>query len=93
MPTVDYDAPRTTAGTEPDIDTFDMLPERRGAVAGPDFGETFDLSGFDMVDDELTAPVIPIRADEFRCHGCFLVLHHGLYAGRRNDQDVCRDCA
>ncbi|HZM82327.1 MAG TPA: DUF4193 family protein [Candidatus Limnocylindrales bacterium] len=92
MSTVDYDAPRTTAGTEPDADSLDMLRERRGALADPDFGEAQEFPGSD-IDDEFSAPVIPIRTDEFRCHGCFLVLHNGLHAGSRNGHDVCRDCA
>ena len=93
MSTVDYDAPRTTAGTEPDTDSLDMLWERRGVLADPEFGEANDHAGLDIVDDELTAPVMPIRADEFRCHGCFLVLHNGLHAGSRNGHDFCCDCA
>jgi uncharacterized protein DUF4193 len=93
MSTVDYDAPRTKAGTEPDADSLDLLQERRGAFADPDIDEAYEVPDLDVVDDELTAPVIPIRGDEFRCYSCFLVLHNGLHAGRRNGHDVCRDCA
>lgn len=93
MSTVDYDAPRTTAGTEPDMDSLEMLQERRATLTDLEAAEAYELADFDLVDGELTAPVVPMRIDEFRCHGCFLVLHNGLHAGSRNGHDVCRDCA
>jgi predicted nucleic acid-binding Zn-ribbon protein len=37
--------------------------------------------------------VVPVQPDEFRCGGCFLVLHRGLHAGVHRGQDICRDCA
>lgn len=55
--------------------------------------EDYELPGFDIADEDLTALVIPMGADEFRCGSCFLVLHQSLQAGTRSLGGVCRDCA
>ncbi len=92
----DYDAPRT-ATLEPETESLDLLRERRVSPAGDLDGAgeeyEYELPGFDIVDEDLTGLVIPVRNDEFRCSACFLVLHHSLHAGRRTSGDVCRDCA
>jgi hypothetical protein len=92
----DYDAPRTSI-QEPETDSLDMLKERR-ASAGADldsdnFPDDYELPGLDILDEELTAVVIQIRGDEFRCGSCFLVLHQSLHGGQRYGKDTCRDCA
>lgn len=93
--TTDYDAPRKTA-SEPETESLDLLQERRTGLpddlAEPDPGD-YDLPGFEIIDEELTAPVVPVREDEFRCGSCFLVLHRSLHAGTRKGHDTCRDCA
>ncbi len=89
----DYDAPRTLAN-EPAAESLDLLQERRNAGPEEDLAEPeFELPAYDIIDEELTAPVIPVRADEFRCGRCFLVLHRSMHAGTRNGADTCRDCA
>jgi Domain of unknown function (DUF4193) len=92
----DYDAPRT-ATIEPETESLDLLQERRTGqaddLAENDFAESYELPVLDVADEELIAPVIPVRMDEFRCSSCFLVLHRRLLAGTRKGQDICRDCA
>jgi hypothetical protein len=46
-----------------------------------------------LSDEELTVPVLPMRADEFRCVRCFLVHHRSQLSGRRDGQEVCRECS
>jgi hypothetical protein len=79
MSTTDYDELRTAP------ESLDLLQERTFA----DVAEAYDLPDFEVVDEELTAPVVPIQADEFRCARCFLVLHQTM----RHRDGVCRDCA
>jgi hypothetical protein len=92
----DYDA-RRAATVEPETESLSLLQERRAVpaddLAGAEFADGYELPGFDVLDEELTAPVIPIRVDEFRCGSCFLVLHRSLYAAVRKGHDTCRDCA
>jgi hypothetical protein len=92
----DYDA-RRTATVEPETDSLDLLQERRATpaddLAGAEFADGYELPGFDILDEELTAPVIPMRDDEFRCGRCFLVLHRSLHVAVRQGHDLCRDCA
>jgi hypothetical protein len=92
----DYDA-RRTATVEPETDSLDLLQERRATpaddLAGAEFADGYELPGFDILDEELTTPVIPMRDDEFRCGSCFLVLHRSLHAAVRNGRDTCRDCS
>lgn len=58
-----------------------------------DAGEDSTFSGADLTDEELTATVVPMMADEFRCSRCFLVHHRSQFAERRRGQDICRECA
>ncbi|GIH03599.1 dUTPase [Rhizocola hellebori] len=92
----DYDARRTVI-VEPETESLDLLQERRATpaddLASTEFADGYELPGFDILDEELTTQVIPMRADEFRCGSCFLVLHRSLYATVRKGQDTCRDCA
>ncbi|MEV4410774.1 DUF4193 family protein [Catellatospora sp. NPDC049609] len=92
MGNADYDAPRSQAAEE---DSLEELRARRDApnTAAVDVEEpeSFDLPGAEQLDEELTVPVIPMRADEFRCSRCFLVHHHSQRAVA--GEDVCRDCA
>jgi hypothetical protein len=96
MAAADYDAPRT-ATIEPETESLDLLQERRTGqpddLADGEFPDSYELPTFDIADEELIAPVVPVRADEFRCSSCFLVLHRRLHAGTRKGQDICRDCA
>jgi hypothetical protein len=93
---VDFDAPRTNT-IEPPTESLNVLQARWAdqvdESADPEFADIYDLPGMDISDDELTAPVIPVQANEFRCGRCFLVLHRALQAGSRDGHDVCRDCA
>ncbi len=94
MAVTDYDAPRTSVA-QPETESLDLLHERR-AVPVPDLDDSavddYELPGFEILDEELSAPVVPMREDEFRCGGCFLVLHQSLRAARAN-AEVCRDCS
>ncbi len=92
--TTDYDAPRTTVITD---DSLEDLKARRKApgMAAVDADENdlaadYLLPGIDLLDEELTAIVIPIQADEFRCTRCFLVWHRSQQAMGRA---LCRDCS
>jgi uncharacterized protein DUF4193 len=95
----DYDSPR-----RPGFDTGEDGTEElaaRGAAArslGRDLdeteaAETLESSGADASDDELTAPVVPIQSDEFRCTRCFLLHHRSRLAARADGQDVCQECS
>jgi hypothetical protein len=94
---IDYDSPR-----HPPIENDDGLDELkvRGSARSPtadlDEVETADgieLSGADMSGEELTVPVVPIRADELRCSRCFLVQHRSRFTTRVGGQEVCLDCS
>ncbi|WP_155368071.1 DUF4193 family protein [Catellatospora vulcania] len=92
MATADYDAPRTQP------DEQDSLEDLRARRETPDTAavdveepESFELPGAEQLDEELVVPVVPMRADEFRCSQCFLVHHHSQRA--EPGHDVCRDCA
>jgi hypothetical protein len=93
---VDFDAPRTNT-IEPPTQSLDLLQARwAGQIdeqADPEFADIYDLPSLDLSEDELTAPVIPVQANEFRCGGCFLVLRMTQRSGSRGGHDVCRDCA
>ncbi len=95
----DYDAPRRD---EVDLgeDSLEELKARRvdsqsGSVDidEAEAAEAFDLPGADLADEELTAKVVPMQADEFGCSSCFLVLHRSQLAGERNGEPICRECA
>lgn len=54
--------------------------------------EVLDADDDEIVEGELTAPVIPIAADEFRCDGCFLIRHRSQLARTAGGAQICRDC-
>jgi hypothetical protein len=96
---IDYDSPRRT-GFDTGGDSVEELAERSAASRSlgldPDeaeAAEALEPSGADASDGELTAPVVPIQSDEFRCTRCFLVHHQSRLATRADGQDVCRECA
>ena len=97
MTATDYDAPRRAAADLAE-DSLEELTSRRSAAQSPSAdvdeadAESFELPGADLADEELTVPVVPMRANEFRCSSCFLVHHRSQLAGERNGQPVCRDC-
>lgn len=55
--------------------------------------EGFPSLGLDSTDEELTAPVVPIMADEFRCSRCFLVHHRSQLARQVDGNHICTECA
>jgi Domain of unknown function (DUF4193) len=92
--TTDYDAPRTTVTTD---DSLEDLKARRNApeMAAIDADENdlaadYLLPGTDLLDEELTVTVVPMKADEFRCTRCYLVWHRSQQATGR---EHCRDCS
>jgi hypothetical protein len=95
MAITDYDAPRR-ATVDASGDDLDGLPGRRagrspGADLGDSGGQGLEPPGGDLPDEELTATVVPMLGDEFRCSRCFLIRHRSQRAARA--QGVCRDCA
>jgi hypothetical protein len=98
MTTTDYDAPRRPVADLAE-DSLEELTARRTTAQSPsvDIDETdaegFELPGADLSDEELTVPVVPMRANEFRCSSCFLVHHRSQLARERDGQPLCRDCA
>ncbi len=58
-----------------------------------DTAEFFELPGSDLCGEELSVRVVPKQADEFTCSTCFLVHHRHRYAGQRNGEPICHDCA
>jgi hypothetical protein len=96
---IDYDAPRRPA-VELDEDRLDDLKVGNTSTRSPgvdldeaDAAENFVLPGADLSDEELTVPVVPMRADEFRCAQCFLVHHRSQRGAQRGDQDICKECS
>ncbi|GAA0711592.1 DUF4193 family protein [Dactylosporangium roseum] len=96
---VDFDAPRF-APTDDTRDGIGVLTVSRPSghddpddAADPDgragSGRVDDP---ESVDEEMSVPVVPMRADEFRCGRCYLVHHRSRRAGG-HDGPVCRDCA
>jgi hypothetical protein len=53
----------------------------------------FVLPGTDPSGEELTVPVVPMRADELQCSRCYLVQHRSQFTTRVDGQDVCRECS
>ena len=95
----DYDAPRRDE-VEIGEDSLEELKSRRTDaqsaivdVDETDLGETFELPGADLADEELTVKVLPMQQDEFRCARCFLVHHRSQLATERNGELICRECA
>lgn len=96
--TADYDAPRRPA-VDLEEDSLEDLKVRRAStqsasvdVDEAEAAEGFELPGADLSDEELSVPVVPMRADEFRCSRCFLVQHRSQLVEQRQDQLVCREC-
>ncbi|GLL05913.1 DUF4193 family protein [Dactylosporangium matsuzakiense] len=90
---VDFDAPRPSDTDDADEPSFgtrsrataDDTPDLDGA-AGPDSTDERD-----PIDEEMSVPVVPMRADEFRCGRCYLVHHRSRLADGHAGQ-LCRDC-
>ena len=57
-----------------------------------DSGESADLPGGEILNDELTVQVIPQGADEFVCQSCFLVRHRSQKAMEMDGRAYCKDC-
>jgi hypothetical protein len=53
----------------------------------------FELPGADLSGEELSAMVIPQRADEFTCSSCFLVQHGSRLRISSSGPPICADCA
>ncbi|MEU7872458.1 DUF4193 family protein [Dactylosporangium sp. NPDC049140] len=93
---VDFDAPRP-GQTEDTNDGMAALTSRgtRGRAGTADLEDT-DGPGAgderDPADEEMSVPVVPMRADEFRCVRCFLV-HHRSRIADHDGAPVCGDCA
>jgi hypothetical protein len=93
---IDYDSPRRPPVE--DDDGLNELTVRSKAAQSPtaDIDEAedgFQLPDADPSGEELTVPVMPIRADELRCNRCFLVQHRSQFVARIDGQDVCRECS
>lgn len=94
---VDYDASRSTPTDDTADEALDVLTARRstgkaGDTDTEDTVEGFPSVGLDIIDEELSVPVVPMRTDEFRCARCFLVHHRSRLADHPTVQ-LCRDCA
>lgn len=95
--TVDYDVPRVLESDRED-EFLDNLPTRGVAdaasreldVAGD---EPLELATAELSDQELSVRILPKRADEFTCAGCFLVHHKSRVARRVEDGALCPECA
>lgn len=97
MAHVDYDAPRTNVEEdERKVEvSLELLQERRARELDLAESDTADLvvpPDYDIGEEELTAPVVPQQDDEFRCYGCFLVLHQRMQATSGHGEPICRDC-
>jgi hypothetical protein len=93
--TADYDAPRRPV-VEFDDDSVEELKASRAAShpsVDVDEAEGFELPGPDASDEELTAAVVPMKPDEFRCSRCFLVHHRSQLVDQRHGEDICQECA
>lgn len=97
MATTDYDAPRATAVDLAEDSLEDLKARRESAKASvvdvDDTVDGFELPDADVVDEELSVSVIPMRGDEFRCASCFLVHHRSQLAKQRGDDLICKECA
>ncbi len=97
--TADYDAPRNPVVDLGD-DSVEELKVTRSALKSSSLdvdeaegADGFALPGADTTDEELTAPVVPMKSDEFRCSRCFLVHHRSQLVDQRNGEDICQECA
>jgi hypothetical protein len=95
----DYDARRVS-----DVEAQDRsalrelattLPGSSTAIVDDDPNEVpfFELPAADLSDEELSATVIPQRADEFTCSRCFLVQHRSRLRTSSSGLPICADCA
>lgn len=97
---IDYDSQRRTS-VETDADSVEEFKTRSTGTQSlgrelDDEAETveaFELPGADLSGEELTVPVVPMQADEFRCMRCFLVHHRSRLAARPDGQATCLDCS
>ncbi len=94
----DYDArTRPRVGVIEAEDSLDELRARRAetqsSTVDAEESEAFELPGAELLDEELTVPVVPMSSYEFRCARCFLVHHRRQRVSRPNGEDICRDCA
>src|SRR5918999_1549395 len=81
---IDYDSPRRPS-VETDEDGVEEFRARSTAAQSRELDEAetveaFELPGADLSGEELTVPVVPMQADEFRCDRCFLVHPHSRLA-------------
>jgi hypothetical protein len=97
--TTDYDSPRKTDDVSGEESLQDLQPRRADASSGSidvdetELAESIELPGADLSDEELSVRVIPPQADEFTCSRCFLVHHRSQRVSKRDDQQICRECA
>lgn len=93
---VDYDAPRQTPADDTEDELSSLAVRRSTSKAGTadvdDTPDVFNASEIDAIDEELSVPVVPMRADEFRCSRCFLV-HHRSRLADPHGTPTCRDCS
>lgn len=100
----DYDAPRRNQSDDAaDVGALDVLKTQRADLRSgtvdvdePDSGQPVELPGSDLSflsDEELSVPVVPIRAGEFTCTRCFLVHPRSRLARTGRKATLCRDCA
>lgn len=94
----DYDAPRINADDVPEDPSGLVSPRNSTATAvldpdDIDTAEGIELPGADLSGEELVFQVIPVQADEFTCHSCFLVRHRSQLAVREKaGVPYCLDC-
>jgi hypothetical protein len=94
----DYDAPRTAAGDEGNIQVDEFkrhLPVLQTALIDEDelaAADSFDLPGADLSSEEISVEILAAQADEFTCASCFLVRHRSQIALDRGGQLYCVDC-
>ena len=95
----DYDARRVS-----DVETADRsalrelahtLPGSFTSIVDDDLNDMnfFELPGADLSGEELSARVIPERADEFTCSCCHLVQHRSRLRSSGAGLPICADCA
>jgi hypothetical protein len=95
----DYDAPRTPAVDLGEISLEELQSTARRPRTLVDIDATeLDLNGelppdSLVIDDELTALVVPIKSDELRCDRCFLVRHQSQFVRHGNGDNICQECA
>ena len=94
----DYDARRVS-----DVETVDgsalrelgpALPRSSAVIVDDDTNDAFfELPDTDLSGEELSATVIPARADEFTCSSCHLVQHRSRLRSAGGEPPICADCA